>query len=40
MPLPDRPYLRWRMVTAYGDANHVPSPDEAVRFALWATRRR
>lgn len=40
LPLPDRNYMRWRMYTAFGDSNALPSPDDAVRFARWATRRR
>ena len=36
LPLPDPTYLRWRMYTAYGDFDAVPSPDEVVRYAKWA----
>ena len=36
LPLPDLTYLRWRMYTAYGDFDAVPSPDEVVRYAKWA----
>jgi hypothetical protein len=36
LPLPDRKYLRWRMYTAYGDFDAVPSADEVVRYARWA----
>jgi hypothetical protein len=36
LPLPDPTYLRWRMYTAYGDFDAVPSPDEVVRYARWA----
>ena len=35
LPLPDRTYLRWRMLTAYADENAVPPPDDVVRFARW-----
>jgi hypothetical protein len=35
LPLPDRPYLRWRMYTAYGDEHAVPPIDDVVRFARW-----
>lgn len=38
LPLPDRNYLRWRMLTAYGDADAVPSPDEVARYVRWAVR--
>lgn len=36
LPLPSRDYLRWRMHTAYGDADIVPPADDVVRFARWA----
>lgn len=36
LPLPPRDYLRWRMYTAYGDADAVPPPDDVVRYARWA----
>jgi hypothetical protein len=39
LPVPDRTYLRWRMLTAYGDPDVVPSPDEIARYARWAVRR-
>lgn len=39
LPVPDRTYLRWRMLTAYGDPDAVPSPDEIARYARWAVRR-
>lgn len=38
LPLPAHDYLRWRLYTAYGDADHVPSADEIIRYAHWATR--
>lgn len=36
LPLPDPTYLRWRMYTAYGDFDAIPSADEVVRYARWA----
>lgn len=39
LPLPAREYLRWRMYTAYGDAQVVPPPDDVVRYARWAVRK-
>ena len=36
LPLPDTTYLRWRMYTAYGDFDAVPSPEEAERYVRWA----
>ena len=35
LPLPDRDYLRWRMLTAYADEGAVPPPDDVIRFARW-----
>lgn len=35
LPIPDRTYLRWRMYTAYADADAVPPLDDVVRFARW-----
>jgi hypothetical protein len=39
LPLPDRTYLRWRMLTAYGDPGAVPPVDDIARYARWAVRR-
>lgn len=36
IPLPDPTYLRWRMYTAYGDYNAVPSSRDVERYARWA----
>ena len=38
LPLPSREYLRWRMHTAYGDADAVPPAADVERFARWAVR--
>jgi hypothetical protein len=35
--LPDSTYLRWRMYTAYGDYNAVPSVTDVERYARWAS---
>jgi hypothetical protein len=35
LPLPPRDYMRWRMLTAYGDEDAVPTVQEVVRFARW-----
>jgi hypothetical protein len=35
LPLPPREYVRWRMLTAYGDESAVPSPDDVIRVARW-----
>ena len=39
IPWPPREYVRWRMYTAYGDANAVPPAGDVVRYARWAARR-
>ena len=36
LPLPARDYVRWRMYTAYGDYDAVPSAEDVVRYARWA----
>lgn len=36
LPLPDVTYLRWRMYTAYGDFDAVPSAEEVERYVRWA----
>lgn len=38
LPLPSRPYLRWRMVTAYGDPDIVPPAEDIIRYARWVGR--
>lgn len=40
LPLPPRSYVRWRMETAYGDAEHVPEAHEIQRYVVWTTRMR
>jgi len=39
LPLPAREYLRWRMYTAYGDANVVPPAEDIVRYSRWAVKK-
>jgi hypothetical protein len=38
LPLPARDYVRWRMLTAYGDHDVVPPPEDIERYARWAVR--
>lgn len=38
LPIPDRNYLRWRMLTAYGDPNAIPPASDVARYAKWAVR--
>lgn len=40
LPVPSRTYLRWRMETAYGDPDAVPSNEELERFLRWGSRMR
>ncbi len=38
LPLPSRPYMRWRMHTAYGDPDRVPPAEDIIRYARWVGR--
>jgi hypothetical protein len=38
MPIPDRDYVRWRMLTAYGDATAIPPSSDVIRYARWSVR--
>lgn len=40
LPLPPADYVRWRMETAYGDPDAVPSAEELRRFLRWARQAR
>ena len=35
LPLPARDYVRWRMHTAYGDHDAVPTAADIERYARW-----
>jgi hypothetical protein len=35
LPLPDRDYLRFRMITAYGDPEREPEPADLVTYLEW-----
>jgi hypothetical protein len=35
LPVPDAAYLRFRMQTMYGDADHVPEPADVVTYLRW-----
>ncbi len=37
LPIPDATYVKWRMHTAYGDYDAVPSANDVEQYALWAT---
>lgn len=36
LPVPSRDYTRWRMHTAFGDPETVPTVEEAIRYVRWA----
>lgn len=38
LPVPSGTYMKWRMHTAYGDESAMPTADELLRFARWATQ--
>lgn len=35
LPVPSRPYMRWRMYTAYGAEDALPPVRDVLRFARW-----
>lgn len=35
LPLPPGEYVRWRMLTAYGDEHTVPPLEDVINFARW-----
>jgi hypothetical protein len=35
LPLPDEAYLRFRLVTAYGDPHREPEPRDVVTYLHW-----
>lgn len=35
LPLPSGDYLRFRLVTQYGDPNHRPEPVDVVNYLMW-----
>ncbi len=40
LPLPDRPYLRWRIATAYGTPDAPVRGDDVVAYLEWRRRQR
>lgn len=38
LPVPDRDYLRFRMQTAYGDAEAMPEGADLVTYLRWCRR--
>jgi len=35
LPVPDPDYLRFRLVTQYGDPEHAPEPGDVVAYLHW-----
>ena len=35
LPLPDAEYFRFRLVTQYGDPDHLPEPADVVAYLHW-----
>ena len=35
LPVPDPAYLRFRLVTQYGDGDHPPEPADVVTYLRW-----
>ncbi len=35
LPLPPPEYVRWRMLTAYGDEDAIPPVGDVIRLARW-----
>ena len=40
LPLPARDYVRWRMHTAFGDYDAVPTAKDIERYARWVGSKR
>lgn len=40
VPRPDPAYLRFRLLTAYGDPDHEPEPADVVAYLKWCRRMR
>jgi hypothetical protein len=35
LPVPSGEYLRFRLVTQYGDPDHRPEPDDVINYLAW-----
>lgn len=40
LPLPAMTYIRWRMLTVYGDHHAVPPVADVIRYVRWAGRQK
>ena len=38
LPLPAKDYMRFRLVTQYGDERHPPEPGDVVDYLTWCRR--
>jgi hypothetical protein len=35
LPVPSRDYMRFRLLTQYGDSERAPDPDDVVNYLAW-----
>jgi hypothetical protein len=35
LPVPSGEYLRFRLITQYGDPDHRPEPDDVINYLAW-----
>lgn len=35
LPVPSRSYLRFRLLTQYGETSHRPEPDDVLNYLRW-----
>ncbi len=35
LPVPSREYVRFRMLTQYGETSHRPEPDDVLNYLRW-----
>jgi hypothetical protein len=40
LPVPDRAYVRFRLVTQYGDDGHAPRPEDLLSYLRWCRTER
>ena len=40
LPVPSGDYLRFRLVTQYGDARHRPDPSDVINYLTWCKGQR
>jgi hypothetical protein len=35
LPVPPREYVRFRLITQYGEDGHAPTPEDVVNYLTW-----